>query len=466
MKRLIVIALSAAVFLSGHCLSVPAAESQHLFLVRETISGAEVDRVRLPEGEAVILDGADIVTVVLPLGVGQSGDLVKKDQRGGSFVAMYKEGELRIKKIDNDGKEIHFPPVKAEDLQEFNIRVNISAGDGAKAVYLIRGYEAVDSDDGPVIDMFGGMIPMEMGDYSITLEISRAEGQNSIAGETEIYFKEGFLLTEGRLPNGRSGTFIVDFGAGSTVVIEDFLPAGTEIEELRGVEYSEEGRREIKGQMKGAGGTVEGFLGIAHLEQLIFGHLEFPDIKVRVIEEMPEFRDLEIAGILGIDLLRQASKVSFGYSASGPSSLEMQSRVSHRRSGSPSFEIPFSIAANHMFIDGAMNGTPVTFLFDTGARSSIVSTEMADRAGLKSDGSSGRQFEGLDGNPIDSESVTVDKLRLGDAEFDDIGLFSAHLPVLLGMGLQKDGAILGNDFLQQFERLEVDFSSNVILLWK
>lgn len=439
----------------------------HIFILRETIGGVEIEKVEIADGEIMNFDREDVITVVIPLGTGQSGDLVKRDMRSGSLTVRSAGGELHISKQHTDGKSMAYPVVKIEDLSAYDVRVNIAGGDGFKKAFRINRYEEAEVDDGPVIDMFAGMIPLEDGDYSITLEISAAEAAASVSGETTIFYEDGFLLAEGKLQDGRRGYFIVDFGASGTVIARDFLPAYIDIEEVKGLEYSDKGGREVKSTMSGAGGEVTGFLGNASPGDLIFGDVRFSGVTVRVIESMPDFGTRKIVGILGLDLMKLCDRIAFEYPRSGPAVMMLGGRHTLAGTDAPIAEVPFYLVAKHIFLDGEVNEVPVSFLFDTGARSSILSASIAKEAGLKEadDGKKG-ELRGLDGNPVESSPVTAERLRLGEWLRSDVPFLAADLSVFESIGLRQGGGIIGNDFLDDYSLVEIDFERNVVFLWK
>lgn len=444
-----------------------AGRSVHVFVLTESLGRLDIERIEIDDGEVITLGGDEVITVVIPLGVGQSGDLMKKEMRSGEITIRSAAGELHISKKQDDGREMSYPVVRIEDLPAYDIRVNVAGGDGTKKAFRISRYEDYETDDGPVIDMFAGMIPLEEGDYSITLEISAAEAAASVSGETTIYYENGFILAEGALSDGRKGWFIVDFGASGTVVSKDFLPSYVDIEEVKGLEYSEKGRREVKSVMSGAGGAVTGFLGNASPGDLFIGDVRFPDVTVNVIESMPEFGSREIAGILGLDLMKRCDRIAFEYPRSGPGVMMMGSRHMISRTDASSAEVPFYLVAKHVFLDGEVNEVPVSFLFDTGARNSIISASKADEARL-SEAASGQKGElrGLDDNPVESTAVMADRLRLGDWLHSDVRFLAADLSVFESMGLRQGGGIIGNDFLDDYRLVELDFAREIISLWK
>ena len=101
------------------------------------------------------------------------------------------------------------------------------------------------------------------------------------------------------------------------------------------------------------------------------------------------------------------------------------------------------------------------------ARSSIISESKADYARL-SDASGGRKGElrGLDGNPVETRAVVADRLRLGEWLHSDVMFLAADLSVFESIGLRQGGGIIGNDFLDDYSLVELDFRREVISLWK
>jgi hypothetical protein len=344
--------------------------------------------------------------------------------------------------------------------------VNIAGGGGLKRAFMIRAYSEVEEDDGPVIDMFAGMVPLEDGDYSITLEISAAAAPARVSGETVVHYENGFLLAEGGLSDGRKGWFIIDFGASGTLITKSFLPAYVDIEEVKGLEYSEVGRREVKSAMSGAGGEVTGFIGNASPGDLIFGDVRFPDVTVNVIESMPDFGTRNIVGILGLDLMKRCDRIAFEYPRRELGVMMMGEPHPIAETDAPSAEVHFYLVAKHIFLDGEVNEEPVSFLFDTGARKSIISDSIARKAHLEeTDGSKG-ELRGLDDNPVETRAVIANRLRLGEWLRSDVPVLAADLSVFESMGLRQGGGIIGNDFLDDYSLVEIDFLNGMISLWE
>jgi hypothetical protein len=219
--------------------------------------------------------------------------------------------------------------------------------------------------------------------------------------------------------------------------------------------------------MSGAGGDVTGFLGNASPGDLIFGEVRFSGVTVNVIESMPDFGTRKIAGILGLDLMRLCDRIALEYPRSGPGVLMMGERHSLAETDAPSAEVPFYLVAKHIFLDGEVNEVPVSFLFDTGARSSILSDSKAREARLNETSAAGKgELRGLDDNRVETRAVIADRLRLGEWLRSDVPFLAADLSVFESIGLRQGGGIIGNDFLDDYRLVELDFSRDVISLWR
>lgn len=454
-------------------LLVLAASAAHasecrVIVLREGDDGPVLETVSLIEGTPRTFEPGEIITVVLPFGVGMSGDLVKAEENSGAIRVACEGGAVRTTIAAPGGGERDLPTVALVDAETFDMRVNVTAGGGDKWVFLVRGYSSIEPAAGPVLDMFGGALPMSAGDYSITTEVTRHEELPGLSGEVPLTLQDGLLAAEVGGPDGETGLFVIDFGAGGTVVTRDFLPDGASVEPVLAIEHSTEGEKVLPGGMTGAGGDVGGFAGAARLESLTLGELELNDVSVSVIEEMPEFGTVPIDGIVGIDILGRAdvATLEFGPEGAVLLTLEDASGVSGSGGDEGATELPFTIAADHIFIEGGLGDVPVTFLFDTGARSTIVPLSIAEAAALPPGSLPGREFRGLDGNLLPATAVRADELTLAGHEFPPLEMYAAELPVLESFGLDEDSGLLGMDFVLEFARMKIDFEEGVVRLWR
>ncbi len=154
--------------------------SCNVFLLKKAGNGLAVEKVMLDDGEVTVFPynaASDHITALLPFGVGQSGDVVQREEGGGNGIVRCTGGEIRVTYTGADGSEHVMPPVKVEDMLGYDMRVNVIGANGLKEAFLIRAGQTVATASGPVIDMFGGMIPLQKGDYSITTETSVHENK-------------------------------------------------------------------------------------------------------------------------------------------------------------------------------------------------------------------------------------------------------------------------------------------------
>lgn len=99
-------------------------------------------------------------------------------------------------------------------------------------------------------------------------------------------------------------------------------------------------------------------------------------------------------------------------------------------------------ARGHFFGEGAVNGTPIRFLVDTGATAIALPAREAMRAGV--DYRKGRRgFTQTANGPVAVYRVKLDRVRLGDIELTFVDA------VVIEQGL--DVALLGMSFLNRLE---------------
>ena len=429
-----------------------------VFYLRQSGADVVVDSITLKQGEMQVLSERDVLGVVLPFGSGgMSGDVVQAAQRTGMIAVRFQEGEIRVKVRRADESERDLPAVKVATLAGLDIRINITGGAGLRKAYMIRGYRDVSPAPGPVLDMFGGVVPLAAGDFSITTEVRAVEAVKLVEGSAALEFDDGLLFVWGEIAGAAPGWFIVDFGAGATVIDSRMLPPGAEVHALQAVEHSASGTRDVGAVMHGAGGAVTGFLGQAVLPELRMGSLEFLAARVSVVKALPAF-GRPIAGILGMDLLGRASAASL--TLTEPRRLTLVAGSSPH--SADAIAVPFSIAAKHLFVEGSVEGTPVRLLFDTGARRTLIAQAIADKAGLGIDRERVWQVRGLDGNRLDLPSAVPKRFAIGSLDLRGQRIYVGELPALRAMGLQDTGGLLGTDVLARFARIDVDFGAGLI----
>lgn len=96
----------------------------------------------------------------------------------------------------------------------------------------------------------------------------------------------------------------------------------------------------------------------------------------------------------------------------------------------------------HFFMDGAINGSPIRFIIDTGA--TVVALPAAEAVRLGLDYRKGeRALTNTAGGPVEAFRVRLDRVRLGDIELAGID------GVVIERGL--DVTLLGMSFLNRLE---------------
>lgn len=276
--------------------------------------------------------------------------------------------------------------------------------------------------------------------------------------QAPLRYEDGLLLISGHLPGGPTGDFVVDFGSTGTAVAKDYLPPEV-------IKALDDPNRPDYQKPSAAGGDVNGFLGRIIFDKLVFGNFAFDDVALDVLGDSLVFMGHHCAGILGVDLLHRADLVAFSYSGDDSSRLTIAQADEWNVAGG-AVEFPFRAVGGHMFVQGAVNGVPVSFLFDTGARNNIITSGVAKAAALVPDQDDRYDFTGLDGNTIKGAPAPVDTLNLGASSFPLQTVMVADLPVLSTFDSNLPVGLIGNDFLESFDRIEVDFSRMTIRLWQ
>ena len=303
----------------------------------------------------------------------------------GILTATCDAGILTIDNRSSDGKGYTRPERDRADLARYDIRLSVSAGDGRFANFLLERYETVRRDNvGPVLDMFAGRLAAKAGEFVLFTDTYLRALPESLAGQVPLEINRWPIATM-TLPGGKTGSFIVDIGAGSTVVARSFLPKGTRIEKSGMTQYSSAGRQTLKYAPGGATGQVQNVLGHAVLPEIQLGDLRVKQFTVDVMSRMPDIFRRPIDGILGLDLLRQTRVLSFDFAQGSKPKATMRLMRSAKTGTTPFIEMPFTFVNSHLVVSGQIGGQPVHFVLDTGAPRSILDVSAAKRVGLRFD---------------------------------------------------------------------------------
>ena len=448
-----------AVVASGPAIAGPV----NLHLLVERGDGLAIETAAVPESGELTVQRPDLITVILPFGVGQSGDMVPRSRRPARLAARVQDGALRVVATGADGSSRPLPAVTVADLAGLDLRVNVTGAGGRRQAFAIVANGPATEAAGPVIDMFRGQLPLGPGDWAITTEVTEHVRAAGLAGSVPLERRDGLLFARVTGSDGREGRFVVDTAAGATVVARAFLPRAAVIVPIEAVEHSEEGSRVVPGAMGGAGGDVASLLGAVELDALQLDAVRVEGVRANVVATLPDLGGAPVAGILGLDVLSRCGRLRLEYidETRGMLTFDAAPAGADARTAT----CPFTMVAKHLMVPAQLDGVDVSLVLDTGARGSLIPTALAARAGLQpAVGASARTFRGLDGHPLPASPVEVRTLSLGAAPQGRAVFFAADLPVLRALGLDDNAGLLGGDLLAAYRWLELDFADRTMRL--
>lgn len=432
------------------------------FLLMEKNKNLSVEKVTIDNNNVQVLNDPAIVGPVFSLGEGLNGDMVQADRRGGMIIAQCKDNLLKLKFRSKSGDEKPLPDMNLAELKQMNIRLNVVSGDGGKRAFMIERYEKITDDNGPVIDMFGGRVPVKPGDFLITTETRKPAKSATITGKASYKMKNGWVIVPVTIGGGVPRDFVVDLAATSTVIDQQALPPATEIHKVEMTEYTANGANTKKASMQGATGNVQQdvFLGKATLTNTRIGNVKTGEINASVLRAFPaRLREAGIAGIIGTDVLMRSESLSLEALNRGAGQISFDNTVVN----GPRIAVPFTIAGGLLFVEGKLNGTPIRFVLDTGARETILSKAFAQENKLDLEVIPGNKtISGIDGQPSKVDVVKLSSFAIGGHSFDMGSVVLADIAALQAFGLDRGSALLGMDFFKKFRSVSLNFSKREI----
>lgn len=399
------------------------------------------------------------ITLIMPFGLGKSGEVAQRARQPQMGIVRCTPEALQVTYRWANGRERALPEVRLADWATYDMRINVTAFDGTEEAFWIRAGHEVTRAEGPVLDMFGGQVPLQTGDYALTTEVTNHVQPSLVYGSAPLVFDGAHLFVEATLPGQPPQTWIIDIGATGSVIAASALPNGTEVRRVESIEYSPSGSHTQAGTLEGLGGTIAGFQGRAVLPALTVGSVRFDSLGVSVLDRLPNIGGRNPIGILGLDALSRTNVLTIAYQDEIPAITWKTSSATQ-----PTVEVPFSLAYGHLFVKGSIHEQPISILVDTGARLSFLSPSLVEAAGLTPDANQTQRIAGLDGTPRTVEAVPDVSLKLGQEQPITAMFYSGALPVFASMGLQDNGVLLGNDWLGTFHRLELDFRERLLRL--
>jgi predicted aspartyl protease len=440
------------------------------FLLVEQNNNLTIETIFVDNNNVQVVNDKNVITAILSWGKGMSGDMIKKEKREGLFIVQCKDGVLKVKHRSKDGSEKSLPDVNVDELKKLDVRVNVTGGNGIKKAFVIKNYNTVINDDGPVLDMFGGKIPINDGDYLITTETkSQIKVNHKIQGSVDYELKDNWIIVPVYFANNQKLNFILDLAATSTVINKNILPAEIEINKVEMITYNSSSNDTSKSSMQGATGTLtdDVFLGKAMIPVLSIGTLDVMNTNVSVLKSFPQkLEQLGVVGIMGLDILEQFSKFKIlGLNDIGIKSIIFEEVDYHT---APKFTIPIKKAGGLFFTDGSINSHQIEFVIDFGARETILSKPFFEKLNdrLFSVIDKEKTITGIDGKPSNAFTILVPELQLSNYKFKSQPVVISDIAALQSYGLQNTSALLGMNFFIRFNAVEIDFSNKALNLWK
>ena len=439
--------------------------------------------------------GSPWITGVFPLSPGLSADLVRGDDAVMLFVSCAAD-EVRPSVLSADGTSRDLPAVPRSNFAELTVRVNVVTGDGLRLAFRVENGAARRDTGAPVVNLLDGRVPMTAGDVAVTLEIGTPPADAVLSGVAELTYRDGFVLVPVSIGGEPPQDFILDLAATGSVIGADFVPPGVGLTPIVAKEHSAAGTRDIRQGPEGAGGEVTATLGVARVGPLSIGDAALREAELHVVQHLPEI-GRPIAGVLGLNVLRRAGRLAFGYPArasgrrnhvddatahgtnhgeAGPEeaagidgashaeALLLGEAVGHADPGRTVVRAPLKNVARLLFVPVEIAGQEVDLVFDTGARLTLLPPPLAERLGIEVTTPDAATLRGLDGNPISIDLATIDELRVGGVGFEGEPIGIAHLPVFAAIGLPEHTGVLGAPFWSRFERIVVDFEESTLEL--
>ncbi len=420
-------------------------------------SAQRVTRTHRPE------DG--VLDVLVPVGPGGSGSLIKAGSVE-SFTVECADGAITVTALGVDGRKFARPSRTLDDLAQYDVRVSVSGGGVKRAFLLLRNEEVVSDDAGGIVDPFSGKLPLGAGDFVVFTDTNPHAARTTVTGEAPLDLDSwpfAMVSVCGRKPV----PFVVDTGAGTTVIVKDALPDGVAISKPSMIEWSAAGKRLLDYAPEGATGSVGSIEGIASVASLALGTLDFRAAECDVIGALPKFAGRKVGGILGLDLLRRARVVTLALSGEHPKLvLAAEPEAASGPSSGATNTAPFSLVRTHVVVEGTIASKTVRFVLDTGAPDSILDGAAAKSLGLASDKARGVNVSGLDGGSASLVPVDVAELSVAGARFVAPPFRAGDLAIFAPVrGDGQLAGLLGSSFVARCAKLELDFEERTVRLF-
>jgi hypothetical protein len=380
-----------------------------------------------------------------------------------SFQVTNDAGVLTIQ-VKQGATQKSLPPMDTRLLQNTSIRVNIRTGNNQDKVFRIDQYQQIQADDGPLVDLFGGKIPLQAGDVSITYETTSTTTARR-SGKMVARFAHGWLLAELELADGQRGQVVLDTAATTSVISRRVLSEQAEIRPVESVEFSEGDIKRQTAAMAAATGDVasQTLLGKTTLQAVTCGGLQIDQHEFNVLSEFPqELTDLGIIGIIGLDWLAAGERLQINQTAADNYELILGGDFSQL----PLEEsVQLQSAFGLWFVPVTIAGQPASLLLDTGARYSLLhANHNRPLSFIGKPLQEAQQVAGLGGQQSKMDRFEFESLQLRELHLRPWQALVGDVKIFDSLGIKTVDGICGMNVLRQANRLAIDFKKQKLWL--
>lgn len=365
---------------------------------------------------------------------------------------------------DGEGRRGRTPDLSVSDLRRSWIRIDVAGGQLRKR-YLLREGELVAPDPLAGADAAEADAAIGQAGRVVVTSAGRLRPPGTASGGLTIHRVGPYLTGSVAVPGGGTGEAILDLGANRTTLSTGILAMAAGARMTPAALRLPRAPRD--GPARGLGGELSR-VGAVHIAGIRVGDVDFPDVSVNVLDELPALERHIFAAVVGTDLLSRADVVRIRMPTTGTDGkLELLTGKDAVRSASPVWaEVPFIEVAGLIVIPGTIGDRTVPMVLDTGSPTTLLTPELASDLGLFPVGGDPTTLSGLDGTPIQAWPDTVATLEIGGTRFDSLPAAVAVLPVLRRIGLPRRSILLGEPFLGRFQDLDIDWRLGVVRFYR
>lgn len=226
--------------------------------------------------------------------------------------------------------------------------------------------------------------------------------------------------------------------------------------------------RELAGTLQLTAGQpvrVTTMTGTSQVNTVVVPELAIESIGVRHTITAPAFAqgNLGAAGLLGIDTL-QANMVTIDFEAGNM--MVRKSTPRRRTFARDPNEIVVTAKSRFgqlIVTDASIGDTRIQVVLDTGSQVTMGNSALRSRVGRQMSVPKPIELVGVTGDRVQAKYTLVQKMKLGNVEFESLPVAFADVAPFKKFGLEKRPALLlGMDALRSFRRVEIDFPNRQV----